>query len=330
MNKRIWLIIGIALLFCIALITIFYNDLAINFSKDNYKGEFFKVILTFLGGIGVIYGFYLNSERIKQGNKQLLQQEKNNTNTRFKDAVTLLGNDNPAIVLGGIHTLNQIAIDNIEYKQVVADILCNYVINVSDMYRVDYPNLNNKYTKSDCISIIQLIVDLIFAGSYDNIRLDFSNARFYNIKFKNEALTTTLIDNCDFVNCRFDIIRFNNINYQNVLFVNCVGDKIFIDNSHFHSSKFTNFRVDKEFISFKSFFDQTIFDNCRFNHIQIELTTFINCEIIKSTFYLGKIIHTEFVDDCKITKNHFLKLEYINTNLKNDYTEDNSYLSCIE
>jgi hypothetical protein len=45
----------------------------------------------------------------------------------FKNAIEHLGNKEPAIILGGIYALHQIAKDNEEYSNQVFEILCSYI-----------------------------------------------------------------------------------------------------------------------------------------------------------------------------------------------------------
>lgn len=313
------------------IILIFYNNIAcwLFGNADESRGKLLTLLLSVVGAVFAIYTIKNSSKRIKQGNEQLLQQEKNNTNTRFKDAIILLGNDNPAVVLGGIHTLNQIAIDNLEYRKVIADILCNYAINVSNLYERNYPNINLKYTESDCISIVQLIVDLIFAGSYDSDRLDFSNARFDNIKFKNNLLSNILIDGCRFNNCQILDLNLINAKYQNITFKNCKFDEIQLHQTRLFNVTFDNCKILKGLKIATSSFNQTIFDNSQFNNPSIDLGTFIECTIHKTFIYSGTFKNTTFADDCNIYDNHFVKIKCLKTKLINLFP-NNSYLQCKE
>ena len=162
MNKYFWFKIGLyAILVCIViLIVVFYNDLAINFTKDNYNGEFFKVILTSFGGLGVIYGLYLNSKRIQEQTRQNNISEKVNIDRRFGEAVGYLNSENTGIVLGGIHVLYQIANEDIRYKDIVSNIFCNYIENKSkELYK------SNKY------DIIKLMLQKLLGGYFTIINV---------------------------------------------------------------------------------------------------------------------------------------------------------------
>lgn len=51
------------------LIIVFFESLSVKlFPSENSRGELIKVILTVFGGIGVIYGLWINSQRIKAQN----------------------------------------------------------------------------------------------------------------------------------------------------------------------------------------------------------------------------------------------------------------------
>lgn len=322
MNKHYLVKIGIfAIIVCtVILIVVFYNDLAIYFAKDNYKGEFFKVILTSLGGLGVLYGLYLNSKRIKQGNEQLLQQEKNNTNTRFKDAIALLGNDNPAIVLGGIHSLNQMAIDNPNYSVVIAKTLCSYVRILSN-------KLEGKYNYNNYVSVVQLIVDCVFSNTYYDVELDFSDAYFESIKFKNQILPNIIIDGCRFDNCQFQKLDLCENIYQNIFFNNCTLNYVCLFQTRMSNVFFANCAFQKKFIALSPFFTKVSFKGCKFKNLDISCGHFFELIMTKSVFDGGKIVNNIFDYGCTIEDNNFIKVTFDNPEIRTNYA-NNKYKDC--
>lgn len=327
--SKFLLIVAIAIL---VLPILFYNDLAIYFAKDNYKGEFFKVILTSFGGLGVLYGLYLNSERIKQGNEQLKQQEENNTNTRFKDAVILLGNDNPAVVIGGIHTLNQIAINNSEYREIVVDILCSYIREKSDELNI---NLKNGRPST----VIQLIIDILFNTNYDiynHINYNLKNTTFRFVTFKNELFYemkdfNVNIDQCNFENCSFESFILRNNYCSSVKFEDCILYNFTIKDGFMEDSEFINCRsTDLDFdLGFK--IQNVTIINCNFSKLNIlgfniSNINFKGTSISDSKFNCAKISLCNFDETVSIDYNEFNNLkcndnnvDFINTFTRNQY-----------
>lgn len=325
--SKFLLIVAIAIL---VLPILFYNDLAIYFAKDNYKGEFFKVILTSLGGLGVLYGLYLNSKRIKQGNEQLKQgysqlkqQEENNTNTRLKDAVTLLGNENPAIVLGGIHTLNQIAIYNFEYKKIVVDVLCSYVREKSD-------DINSKLKDDKPSTLVQLIIDILFSDNifHKDIELNLSFTEFKNITFYAmdvSKITNINISESTFYKCRFCNICFNPIVIKNTSFSVCNFAGVEFTHSTLINVKFTNCRSEDMALKFEKLtLMNTSLDNNTFWFFEYTLNTSINLSIKNNTFYESNFLKCNLTNKKdSICNNEFIGMKNDITNIKEEFPLNN-------
>jgi len=222
MIKHKWLKIGIGavILLFFVLITKFYNDLASNFSKDNYKGEFFKVILTSLGGLGIIYGLYLNSKRIQEQTRQNSISEKINIDKRFGEAIGYLNSENIGVAIGGAYALHQLAKEDKRYIAIVGNIFAEFLSN--NLHLKDI-NLNN------------IIVQLVFGDLFDEIKLNFkdinfkidklnkvSNNSFDNCSFNN--IIVNFLDNCEFNNSylgKITSIEVNNLKFSECKVENC-------------------------------------------------------------------------------------------------------------
>lgn len=301
MNKRICLIIGIgvAILVCIVLITIFYNDLAINFTKDNYKGEFFKVILTSFGGLGVIYGLYLNSKRIQEQTRQNNISEKVNIDKRFGEAVGYLNSENTGIIIGGIHALYQIAKEDIRYKEVVSNIFCNYIENKSE-----------ELQKSNKYDIIKLMLNKLLNGYFTKFSIN--NSYLKDIKIKNnindisfnmcEIVSMTFFSavDCSFNDCHIEYTVFKDISYS--IFLNCkLYNCNFIDSINFDKNGFSINSI--SFCEFRSLninnlsFEDNVLEQCDFNNCKIANSKFIffdNSDLVDITFSAVECINTEY------------------------------------
>lgn len=288
---------------------IFYSDIAywLFGNTDVSKGKLLTLLLSIVGAIFVIYGLKINSRRLKQGNEQLKQQEKNNTNTRFKDAVILLGNDNPAVVIGGIHTLNQISIDNIEYREIVFDILCSYVREKSD-------ELNSKLKNGRPSTVVQLIIDILFKENWEIYKLynyNFKNTTFRFVTFQGDLIQNIKldIDNCIFDECAFYSFKITNFVFNNVSFLRCSLHNIHLLNGNlidskikyccsFNKDSFVNVDIDRcnlygneinLIVFYDSIFKQTLITNNRINSGEIigcrfHMFLFENNELSNMTF----------------------------------------------
>lgn len=301
---------------------IFYNDIAywLFGNTDESKGKLLTLLLSIVGAIVVVYGLKINSRRLKQGNKQLEQQEENNTNTRFKDAIVLLGNDNPAVVLGGIHSLNQIAIDYPEYSEVISKILCSYI-------RVLCDKLEGTQSYNNYISVFQLIVDYVFTDIYSEFVLDFSDVYFENIKFKNQILPNIIIDGCRFYNCQFMKLNLSDNLYQNISFSKCKFNYVQFLQTKMRNVSFSHCLFSKEFIDIYSLYEKVSFMQCHFKNIDISFGHFFELVISKSTFDGGKFVNNTFDYGCTIEDNHFVKVTFDNSEIKTNYI-NNKFKDC--
>ena len=67
------------------------------------------------------------TKTLENTRKTLENAQKQITSEQFKNAIDHLGNARQAIVLGGIHALHDLAMNNVEYRQRVLEILCSFI-----------------------------------------------------------------------------------------------------------------------------------------------------------------------------------------------------------
>jgi len=128
-KKKIFLIISVPIIYFIykelSLIKSLFEKTALWLfpSNEDRNGEFLKIVLSVIGGIGVLYslhlayrrlqatniGLQLQAQAINKQSEQLDLSRKGQVDERFKNAVEHLGNDKEPIILGGIVELHQIA-----------------------------------------------------------------------------------------------------------------------------------------------------------------------------------------------------------------------------
>jgi len=314
---------------------IFYSDIAywLFGNTDESKGKLLTLLLSIVGAIVVVYGLKINSRRLKQGNEQLKQQEKNNTNTRFKDAVILLGNDNPAVVLGGIHTLNQIAFNNSEYREIVVDILCSYIREKSDEL-----NINLKDGRPS--TVIQSIIDILFNTNYviyNHFNYNLKNTTFKFVTFKKEFRYEIIdfdvdIDQCNFEKCSFESFILRNNGCSSVKFEDCILSNFTIKYGFMEDSEFINCSSkDLDFdLGFK--IQDVNIINCNFTKLNIlgfniSNINFEGTSISDSKFDSAKISFCNFNDSVFVDYNEFNNLKCYDNNIDfvNSFTR-NRYL----
>ena len=108
----------------------------------NEVGEFSaRIMFPFIGGVAIIVTLILNGLRTRdmmEQTKNTMEQIKNTTKTlensqkqirseQFKNAIDHLGSDKQAIVLGGVHALNDLALSDEDYRKQVFEILCSFI-----------------------------------------------------------------------------------------------------------------------------------------------------------------------------------------------------------
>jgi len=243
MIKRFFL--GILCLIVLCLFFYFFTEISENyFSKDNSKGELIKVFLTFTAGIIAILVWHSGYKRVKvmeeqteKTTEQIQVMYKGNVDTRFNNAVGHLGNENPTVVLGGIHVLHQIAVDNKNYTQVVHNLFCSYLRENSGKL---YEKIDFEKTPDKCPVIIQTLIDYLFRpynnkdSVYENFKSDLSFSTLKNVVLgfvimRNVNFSHCLLENCNFLfgtlnecdfrdgtlnKCDFRLLTLNKCNFK--------------------------------------------------------------------------------------------------------------------
>lgn len=322
-NKRVISIsVGLILVLCIYLHYIYcnynsfigyYDYLAINFTKGNPNGEFFKVLLSIAGGVGIYYGLWINQKRIGEQNRQNNIVQNSNFDKRFSDAVGYLGRNNTTTILGGIHTLHQLAKEDIRYRSIVANLLCSYLRgNCEKLYEKDEEEKKkerDKIREEDGDAhirmatppiIIQTIIDVLFNNedsTFKNENLNLSGTHLKVINFNGD------VKNCDFTHSVLKRCMFRDI-----------------DNSDFYSAKLLYCHFSSSIYSSK--FSFSSISECSFGRIGETLDFIDDCffysiNINKSRFYVAKMT------DCYFYFSDYDDICFNSTTFKNTTIEDN-------
>lgn len=270
------IIIIVLLFICKDIVVYKFETLASYFygaGADN-KGKLLTVILTTIGGLGALWGLWLNNQRLNQQIRQVNEQTRqnniavqNSNDKRFGEAIGYLNGDNEGIVTGGVYALYQLAKEDSRYAPIVTNIFCNYV--------------NDNTDKQDKKSY-QTILSLLF--SKDNHLVFNKQPQFSNINFS----YTTLFCHADDV--RFDKCKFKAVNLigeKGVVVADCnIEDTVFID---FNAVRFLSGNLKRS----------AIISN-KLSNISLEVTTLSNAEIIVSNLLLNLIIDTDTVDNVRV------------------------------
>ena len=217
-----------------------FNNLNLEFINLNElvyernKSSTLKFLGAFIAGIIALITIVLSFKRFNQTQDQINKSEENNLNTTFKDAVTLLGNDNVSVRMGGVYTLIDIAKKTVNtnnsYVERISDILCNYIVDQTNIKSSEY---NKRH--------IRELVDLVIIKNnktFKNQLKDLSNATFIDIKFGNK-------ERIYIYNIRFAHSQFIDCSFISLSLINC---------------KFIDCRIGRKSLSFKSCY----FNNCYF------------------------------------------------------------------
>lgn len=295
--------------------------------NDDRNGELFKIILSVLGALGILFGLYVSLRRakaIEEGvriqskainiqSSQIELSRKAQIDERFKNAVEHLGNEKEPVILGGIAELHQLAKENrINYSEIVFNILTSYIRSNS--------NLKNNRT------IIQTIMNCLFSNVENNpyieYKADLNRTDLIGIDLSNKILNETnlsyskisIVSNTDLTNSNlsnsiFFFSRIENVNFNNSKFYKTLFFGGGIKNCEF------NLKNDFPTVDFV---DVDI-ENIEFNKNEIHNWNFIVCDISNCSFNNINILYSKFC------LNNFTNVEFLNIGMLNKIDFRGSY-----
>lgn len=326
----------------------FYESFSLWLFPENYdrNGELFKITLSILGALGILFGLYVSLRRakaIEEGvriqskainiqSNQIELSRKAQIDERFKNAVEHLGNDKEPIILGGIAELHQLAKENrSNYSEIVFNILTSYIRSNSKLK-------NNR-------TIIQTIINCLFTNIQNNPYLeytaDLSRTNLIGINLNNKNLKNSdlsyskisILTNSDISNSNLNNTIFFFPNIENIDFSTT---KIY--NTLFFGGKIEKckFNMEKKY-STASFvntnLNEIVFINCsisdwNFIATNIESTLFSVCEIISSKFLLSNLKNVEFSRIELFGKNDFRASNFEYVSFKNTTIMTSNFSGC--
>lgn len=301
---------------------IFYYSQIANFffsNKIEKNGELLKLLLSFYGGVFVLWGLHISNKRaktteesVKKQGEQIELSRKSQIDERFKNAIEHIGSDKEPVILGGVAELHQIAIENKkDYALVVHNILCSYIRSEA----------NIKKSANDINStVIKTIINYVFKLNLEkespykglNTDLSFSN------------LSDADLTNCDFTGADLSFCRLDNI-------TDSILDNVKLTQSDISGIYFKNNSV-KDADFFRTRFKVIEIENIYFENIKdmkLGTTLFINCQIKDCNFNNSNLSGTVFMgsslENVSFNKSSLSKVDFSLTNLINiDFTKSES------
>lgn len=268
-HKYVFVII-ISLIILVSVFFFFKGAHIIMFGDtDGAVGQYVMSVATIVGGSLVALGLWINNRRVEEQIRQNNIAEKSQINTRFKDAATLLGNDNVSTTLSGVYALHQIAMDTYNradtekgYVQIVQDVLCVFIRENTDTIKNEKGKkwrINKKPT-----ILIETILKVLFKNDkqiYSNLISDLSHCVFENI----------FLEDAHFIGVDFSKTKFIKSTFKGSTFHSCYFDRAFIDEVNFSGCVFDKAVFDNSFIR-KTTFEKASFDKtdfCNTEHINV-------------------------------------------------------------
>ena len=249
---------------------------------DNAIGQYIMFVATILGGALVALGLWINNRRVGEQIRQNNIAEKSQINTRFKDAATLLGNDNVSSTLAGVYALHQIAVDvyvrndtENGYVRIIQDILCVFIRENTETIRNE-KGKKWRINKRPTI-LIETILKVLFSKKtiiYRNLISDlsycvfeniyFENAHFVGVDFSKTKFIKSTFKGSTFISCYFEDTFIDEVDFSN-----CIFEKSVFDNSKIRKTKFTQASLVKaDFCNVT--FTEVNFDNANFDTVDFE------------------------------------------------------------
>jgi len=263
----------------------FFENIAKELFEDSnkHRGELIKVLLTFIAGMVAILVWHTSYKRVKVMEKQTKKTTeqiqvmyKGNVDTRFNNAVGHLGNENQSVILGGIHALHQIAVDNENYTQIVHNLFCSYLRENSAKL---YKDIDFEKTPGKCPVIIQTLIDYLFKP--------YNSKESVYKKYKSDLSFSTL-KNC----------AFSGVNIKNVVFFHCLLEQCYFSESNLKNCDFSFGTLTKCSFWGKTLtecsFRKGVLTECYFGNVTFTGCSFNRGILIGCNFASGILVECHF------------------------------------
>ncbi|WP_375583926.1 pentapeptide repeat-containing protein [Cyclobacterium xiamenense] len=320
-------IVGFALIY---FLVAHFSDLSYFFAKDNPRGELFRVILSTIGGLGALIALYYVA-------KQVHAIEKGNIENRFNNAVGHLSNSNSTVVLGGIHVLHQIAIENKSYTRIVHNLFCSYLReNSASLY----------ISPNKCPVVIQTLINYLFLNYngknnvYKKYSYDLSFSVLKYLSLPRIEMHKVNFENCVLEDCNFFKGDFSDCDFRDALLKNCRFEEATLATCYFYEGSST----DCNFINAKLYhcsftgktakcnFMNVSFTDCylggEFKDCYIACTDIINCGFRGGVFLECDFHGSRINNKCDLNKSTMENCSFKDTRIKTCEFKESLLKSC--
>lgn len=338
----------------IGVVIFYFSDIAKYFFSETqkYNGELFKVLVTILGGLLVLWGLYLNYRRTKTLENQTENQskqiqafvnqnkitEKGKVDERFKNAIEHLGNEKDAIVLGGIYALHRIAQEDKTYRQTVFDILCSYIrekTSMDEKLNIEWSELSETeraVTKPKIV--IQTIIDLLFKIPdnqdyiYEGFKANLNgiiciSANFISTLLQGADLSNAHLESSDFSKALLSGASLYHAFMQNARLDNAYLDETNLSSSDFSDANLNDSHFEGATFSLSCFIGASLV-NSHLEGVNLDLSHFEGADFtgayltgsnLKSTHFEGANFSGAFIEGANLKRSHFEGAIFIGANL---------------
>jgi hypothetical protein len=212
-------------------------------------------LLQALGGALILFSAYV-------GWRNLGVAENKQVTERFAKAIEHLGNNEPAICLGGVYTLEQIAADSYtKYHRVFTEIISAFIREKSLLpgvpRSITYIAFNvlgrRKIDPFDHVIDLSL-TDLsgIISSNTRFTRANFNQANFSNSSINRIWFKAANLSKVNFSNSTISNVNFANANLTNAIFKNAIFDMVNLEGADLTGSDLTEQQLHKSIFDKKT------------------------------------------------------------------------------
>ena len=268
------------------------------------KGEFLKIILQIIGGTFVIVGAWTALRQVKI-------MKENSVADKLKNAIEQLGSDKTSIVVGSLHSLNQIAKNNKEY---IPQVLSTFISHVKDRMDAekDWSSLTwDERKKYRLPTEVQTILDILFRNSdkviYKKNIIDLSRCKLFCANLNYADMQNAYLNKVQLQGALLSYANFMNVNIENADLSSTELISTNFSNAKLSNSYFIGARIiDAKFQFAKlreSHFEHADINSVHFEGAFLHKANFIGCDSIDTNFTCADLSRADFSGSRLIRQN---------------------------
>lgn len=336
-QRKLLIIVSLSILLIVLFFCSFnYIEKSFSYSSEyffggvdnhNPKGDFLKLILQIVGGLVIFFGTWTAFKRVKI-------MEQNNISDKLSNAIVQLGSNKPFVINGSIIALNQIAINNKEYKQQVFNMLSSYVRDRMKDEKA-WCSLTYKEKKNYQLPLeVQSILDLFFKSKWQNYYgdsiIDLRNCKLYraNLNYadmRNAYLHGAQLQGAFLSKANLSGVDLTNVNLSSAQLhdTNLIAAELsysFFTGADLNSTKFQFAKLRE------SHFEKAFLNNVNFECASLEKAIFIGCNSIDTNFNTADLSSANF-SGSKLIRQHFIYSYLLGTKFYGAFIKDSNFKS---